>query len=191
MVVGHKAVLGEGPSWDDTNKLLYWVDIPGYKVHVYEPETGRDRQIGMPGFVSSIVPRRSGGCVVTLQHGFYALDLESSRLSLLAEEETESNDNRFNDGKCDAAGRFWAGTMNMAKEIPSGALYCLLEDHKVRKRLSNIKISNGLGWSQDNKTMFCIDTPTLKVWGFDYDSTKGTIRNRRTVVDFLYPEGAT
>ncbi len=189
MVGGHKALLGEGPSWDRANRLLYWVDISGNKVHLYEPETGEDRQISMPGFVSSIVSRRSGGCVVTLQHGFYTLDLESSRLSLLAEVETGLNHNRFNDGKCDVTGRFWAGTMNMNKDSPSGALYSLLEDHTVRKQLSNVKISNGLGWSPDNKTMFYIDTPTLKVSGFDYDSKRGTISNRRTVVDFSTQKG--
>ncbi len=183
-----KASLGEGPSWDKANRVLYWVDILGNKVHAYEPRSGRDRSLTMPGPVSCIVPRRSGDCVVTLQHGFYTLNLESSRLSLMAQVETRLNHNRFNDGKCDTSGRFWAGTMNTSEDLATGALYCLLEDHSVRKTLSKVMVSNGLGWSPDDKTMFYTDTGTKTVSAFDYSASTGRIKNRRTVADFLQPK---
>lgn len=183
-----KASLGEGPSWDKAKSVLYWVDILGSKVHTYEPRSGRDRSLGMPGPVSCIVPRRSGGCVVTLQHGFYTLDLESSRLSLIAEVETRIDHNRFNDGKCDTSGRFWAGTMNTREDSATGALYCLFEDHSVRKTLSKVMVSNGLGWSPDDKTMFYTDTGTKTVSAFDYAASTGRIKNHRTVTDFSQPK---
>jgi sugar lactone lactonase YvrE len=188
-----KASLGEGPSWDKGSASLYWVDILGKRVHVYRPDSGSDRSLRMPGPVTCVVPRRSGGCVVTLQHGFYALNLTTSKLSLIAEVESNLAGNRFNDGKCDTAGRFWAGTMNTKEDSATGALYCLSEHHSVRRMVSKVTVSNGLGWTPDDKNMLFADTGAKAVYRFDYDASTGRIRNRRTIADFseakLIPDG--
>ena len=106
-----RALLGEGPIWDARAGVLYWVDISGCKVHIFNPATGTDRAIDVGQPVGTVVPRRSGGVMVALRDGFAALDLESGALTMIADPEAHLPDNRFNDGKCDPAGRFWAGTM--------------------------------------------------------------------------------
>ena len=190
LMVESKAELGEGPSWDSRNNLLYWVDILGGNVHVYQPDNSVDTVIHVGSYVSSVVPNKSGSVVINLQHGFYALDLKTKAIACLSEVEKDIASNRFNDGKCDARGRFWAGTMNVKESDPTGALYVLSGDHSVKKVLSGITISNGLGWSPDNRIMYYIDTPTRKVTAFDFDLEIGEISNRRTAVDFSGQEGS-
>lgn len=190
LLVESKTELGEGPSWDSRSNLLYWVDILGGDVHVYQPDNGADTVVHVGGYVICVVPRKSGGLLVTIQHGFYALDPKTHAIICLAEVERNLVGNRFNDGKCDARGRFWAGTMNVNESNPTGALYVLSSDHSVKKVLSGITISNGLGWSPDNRIMYYIDTPTRKVTAFDFDLETGEISNRRTAVDFSGQEGS-
>ena len=183
-VTDTRAVLGEGPSWDAENQVLYWVDIVSGLVHIHTPDNPSEKTILVRKFVSSVVPRKAGGVAVTLQHGYYSLDLASGKIASIAGEvETDIPGNRFNDGKCDPAGRFWAGTMDMAERGPKGALY-VLENRQLRKVVTGVSVSNGLGWAPDNKTMYYIDSPTRKVSAFDYDLETGAIENRRTVVDF-------
>jgi sugar lactone lactonase YvrE len=180
------AELGEGPSWDAEKKVLYWVDISGGIVYAHTPNDPNDEVVQRVKSVSSVVPRRGGlGLVLTSQHGIFGLDLKTKVLVPMAEEvETDRERNRFNDGKCDPAGRFWAGTLNGLRDAPSGALYALEKNHRLRKVLPDVTVSNGMGWSPDNKTMYHIDSPTRKVSAFDYALGTGEIVNRRTVVDF-------
>ena len=192
LLLDARAELGEGPSWDSKNKVLYWVDIFRGLVHRYNPEESRDEVFQAGHYVSSVVPSRSGGVVVTLQHGFYALNL-GGKPSLVAEVEREMARNRFNDGKCDSNGRFWAGTMDLEEKSPLGALYVLERGGRVRKVLEKVTVSNGLGWSPDHRTIYYIDTPTKLVSAFDYSDSMGEMKNRRTVVDMSdqpgYPDG--
>jgi sugar lactone lactonase YvrE len=102
---------------------------------------------------------------------------------MIAKVEPRLAGNRFNDGKCDLTGRFWAGTMDIEERRASGALY-FLERNKVRRVLGGVTISNGLGWSPNNDTMYYIDTPTRRVCAFDYNAETGKVKDRRTVVDF-------
>jgi sugar lactone lactonase YvrE len=183
LVLDAQAELGEGPSWDTKNTVLYWVDILRGLVHVFEPHESRDTAVRAGKYVSSVVPKRSGGVAITLQHGFYTLNPKEGEVSTIAEVESRLAMNRFNDGKCDLTGRFWAGTMDMEERNASGALY-FLERDRVRRVLEDVTISNGLGWSPDNNTMYYIDTPTRKVSALDYDAETGEVKNRRTVVDF-------
>jgi sugar lactone lactonase YvrE len=131
-----------------------------------------------------VVPRTDGGLVIASQQGLYGLDLGSKVLTPLTDMVAEKEGNRFNDGKCDAAGRFWVGTMDAPDRNPTGALYVLERGHKLRKVLSDVTVSNGLGWSPDNRKMYYIDSPTKKVSSFDYTLSTGEIGNRRTIVDF-------
>jgi len=185
-----RAELGEGPSWDSRSNMLYWVDILKGNVHMYEPDYCEDTFIHTGGYVSSVVPRKAGGMMVTLQHGFYTLNLETHNVKLICEVEKNVADNRFNDGKCDAYGRYWAGTMSMGYAKSKGALYFLSRDNTVTKVLSNISISNGLGWSPDNKVMYYIDTPMRRVVSYDFVLETGEIKNQRTVVDFSDQDGS-
>jgi len=187
LVLDLKATLGEGPCWDSRSGTLYWVDIKQNELHAYRPEQGTNRTITLDQMVGAVVPRQEGGLVLALQHGFYLLDLETEQLTFIDDPESDKTENRFNDGKCDAAGRFWAGTLSFDEKEPIAALYVLEKDRRVRKVLDGITVSNGLGWSPDGGTMYYIDSPTKKVVAYDYDVESGSLGQARTVVTI--PEG--
>ncbi len=189
LVLDAKVLLGEGPSWNESTQQLYWVDIEGGAVHVYDPATGNDRRIDVGQMAGCVVPRRSGGVLVTLQNGIHALDLETERLELLLDPEPSLPENRFNDGKCDSRGRLWAGTTRVSHDQPSGALYCLDTDLTCHRRLTDIWISNGLAWTADDRTMYFIDSPTSRVVAFDFEVETGTIANQRTVIEIPAGQG--
>jgi sugar lactone lactonase YvrE len=186
LVYDAKVALGEGPSWDAANQLLYWVDILSQKLYIYDPRSNESRAIHTGQLIGAVVPRKEGGVVLAMQNGFYTLDLDTEQLTPIIDPEQDQPTNRFNDGKCDANGRFWAGTMNLNESEPTGSLYCMEEGH-VRKVLSDVTISNGIAWTKDNKTMYYIDTPTKQVVAFDFDLQHATLSNKRTVVTI--PEG--
>lgn len=189
------AILGEGPSWDTKQELLYWVDIEGYAVHVYDPATGEDRCIPVGDYVGAVVPRESGGVAVVLRDGYHLLDIQSGKLTALKEAVEPGDLTRFNDGKCDPAGRFWAGTMSLKGEDNQGSLYVMDTQHNVKQVLSPVSTSNGLCWSGDGRTFYYIDTASRCVMAYDYDGADGQISNPRKAVDFPenegYPDGMT
>nr|WP_242035113.1 SMP-30/gluconolactonase/LRE family protein [Mesobacillus harenae] len=189
LVIDAKASLGEGSCWDNTNQLLYWVDILEKKVNLYNPATGDNRVIPLDQSVGAIVPRKSGGAVVALEKGFHFLNFDTEEVSPIFNPEEHMQENRFNDGKCDPSGRFWAGTMDVAGKKEKGALYCVETDLNVSKKLTDISISNGLAWSPDHKYMYFIDTPTKKVVRFNYGLETGRIENPLEIVRFSKGEG--
>jgi len=188
-----KATLGEGPCWDARRQSLYWVDIEESKLHVYDPAKREDRAISVGQPIGAVVTRRSGGVLLALQQGFYAFDPDTETLEHLHNPEPHLPENRFNDGKCDPAGRFWAGTMAMSEEPIRGNLYCLDTDLTVHKKVEAVSISNGLAWSPDERLMYYVDSPTRVVTAFDYDKASGEIANRRVVIQIPdgmgYPDG--
>jgi sugar lactone lactonase YvrE len=188
VVVDARALLGEGPCWDERKGLLYWIDGLGRKVHVFDPKTGQDRSCSLEHAVGCIVMREGGGALLSLDDGIYSFDTETFETRRLVNPEEGITGNRFNDGKADSRGRMWFGSMSLAANegdgnVPaSGSLYCMETDLGVRKVLGGVTISNGLGWSPDDRVMYYIDSPTRRVDAFDFDPESGTIRNRRTVV---------
>ena len=188
LVLDVKAQLGEGPIWHAQAQLLYWVNIMGQELHIYNPAAHQDRVINVGQYVGTVVPRQAGGVMLAMHHGFASLDLDTEKLTLINDPEADLPGNRFNDGKCDPAGRFWAGTMGMEGErTGKGSLYCMDTDLSARKILDNVTTSNGIAWSLDYKTMYYIDTRTKRVDAFDYDLDSGDISNRRPAITF--PEG--
>lgn len=182
-----RAILGEGPIWDKGK--LYWVDIMGKRVYTYDPEADSERYVELDQMVGTVVPRAQGGLAVAVERGFATLD-EDGTLQMIAEVEADDPRTRFNDGKCDPAGRFWAGTMAMTEKAPLGSLYALEADGTVRKMYSPVTTSNGICWSLDAKTMYYIDSPTREVAAFDYDVATGEIANKRTVIRFAPEDGS-
>ena len=182
-IVEQGAKLGEGALWHLQGQRLFWVDILGQTVFVYDPINRINRSINVARDVGTIVPRRSGGVMLAVKGGFVSLDLQTEEVKEIAMVEADKPGNRFNDGKCDPGGRFWAGTMAYDFTPGSGSLYCMDDDLSVRKALANVTISNGLVWTQDETTMYYIDSGTSQIAGFDYDKRRGVISNRRTVVE--------
>jgi len=194
-VAVEKSILGEGPIWLPDNGRLIWVDIEGMAVRWYEPATGKQGSVSVGQRIGAVVQADDGRMVGALENGFAFLDPTSGLLEPIADPEAHLPGNRFNDGKVDPAGRFWAGTMPKGDEGPVGALYRLDGDGSVRRMVEEIGCSNGLGWSLDGKTMYYIDTSTGRVDGFDYDAESGEIGNRRTVAsiprELGHPDGMT
>lgn len=188
LIMDAQADLGEGPCWDDRQGKLYWVDIMAGRVHRYDPQSGRDesRELGQP--VGTVAVCESGRLIVALRDGFFLLDFASGELQAIADPEADRPDNRFNDGKCDPAGRFWAGTMSLVGQKRQGSLYCLDPAGSAPRRMvEDVSTSNGLAWSPDHRTMYYIDSPTRQVSAYDYDLATGTLDRPRTVVTI--PEG--
>lgn len=194
VLIKSQAHLGECPCWHQEKQLLYWVDTNKKQLHVYQPETKTDRTIQLEKLVGCVVPRKSGGVVLGLEDGFAALDLKTEKLTYLARyPESHLLSNRFNDGKCDPAGRFFAGTMDRNGKKGAGSLYSIDSNLTVRQLLDNLTVSNGIGWSPDYSTMYLVDSPTKKVFAFDYDLNTGNISNRKVIVTIPegFPDGMT
>jgi len=170
--------LGEGPVWDARDQSLYWVDIPERRVHQIAADGSLSSwDTGQP--VGTVVPRASGGLAVAVRDGFMALDPVSGALTTLAEVERDQPGNRMNDGACDRAGRFYAGTMADDESPGAGALYRLDPDLSVTRLVTGVGTSNGIGWSPDERLMYYTDSQVHRVDVFDYDPATGQIEGRR------------
>lgn len=185
------ALLGEGPVWSQRKQALFWVDILGRKLHCYTPRASGVRTWTFQEEISAIAEReRDGLLVVALRHRFAIFDPQSERLELIADAESDRPNNRFNDGKCDARGRFWAGSMDFAGSNSTGALYCLDAEHRCTRHLDGFAITNGPAWSLDGRTLYFTNTATARIFAFDFDPELGTLSNQRLWCKFAPEDGS-
>jgi sugar lactone lactonase YvrE len=195
LVLDARADLGEGPRWDAREQRLLWVDIMRGRVHAFRPGAGACRSVDVGRPVGALASAADGGVVLAVAGGFARLDWASGRVDMLAAVEADRPGNRMNDGACDAAGRFWAGTMALDERADQGALYRLDRDGTVHTMLTGVSISNGIDWSLDGRRMYYVDSPTRRIDAFDFDVARGAIADRRTFValppDAGYPDGLT
>jgi L-arabinonolactonase len=194
LVVDAKNKLGEVPVWDRVDQALWWVDIEGKLLQRYEEKTGRTREWHLPERIGSFALREQGGLVCAMASGLAFFDTETGELDWIARPDTNPR-NRFNDGKCDRNGRFWAGTMDDKLTEHSGALFRLDPDRYVHRVAEGIGISNSLAWSPDDRTFYFADTLDRTIYAYDYDKHRGTIANRRVLADHKdqpgNPDGST
>ena len=187
VVVALGAELGEGPIWDARSGRLVWVDILGRRIHSTDPVSGETRSMETPLHVGAVAPRSGGGFVAALQNGFWVVGDGPARL---IREVAEARPGlRFNDGKCDPAGRFWAGTMAYDGQPGAGSLYCLDDQGGIACVIGGVTISNGLAWSSDGSTMYYIDSPTHRIDAFTFDPASGALADRRTIVEIPAADG--
>jgi sugar lactone lactonase YvrE len=172
------ATLGEGPIWDAEVQALYWVDIPESLVHRRDSD-GSVTTWAVSQPASTVIPRARGGLVVAAPDGFMAMDQATGELTMLAAVEQDRPETRMNDGACDRAGRFFAGTMDADERPGLGTLYRLDPDLQVTALATGLGISNGIGWSPDERLMYYIDSLDHQVDVFDYDPATGAIEGRR------------
>ena len=178
------AQLGEGAFWNHQTKELYWVDIEGKQLHIYDPTTGVNRSFPTPSRPGTVVPVAGAPeALLALEDGVYTLNTETGEIALFCSIEADMPGNRFNDGKCDPAGRLWVGSMDFGTTNPTANLYRVNGDGTASKMLDSITISNGIVWSSDKQTMYYIDTPTGQIRAYDYDDATGDISNERVAVN--------
>lgn len=185
-VLDARAKLGECPVWSSAEQVLYWVDINGPSLNRFDPATGANTAMPMPESIGCFALRRSGGFVVALRGGMWLAAPEGTLLRRIADAPYPTANHRFNDGRCDAQGRFWAGTMNEDRDADSAGLFRLDADHRLAPVLSDMMISNGVAWSPDGRTMYHADTPTLAIDAYDFDARAGTLSNRRPFARFTH-----
>jgi sugar lactone lactonase YvrE len=176
--------VGEGPLWAPEEKALYWVDIEGKAVHRLCAASGKHEQWTMPAEPSALARDANGGLVVSLRSGFAHLNTDNGELTSIAAAPYDQSITRFNDGKVDAAGRFWVGTIYEPRDKPAAEMF-VLEHGTVRKAWSGgMTNSNGLGFSPDGRTMYHADTATHRVRAFDFDVKTGAVSSEREVHRF-------
>ncbi len=185
----HRNLLGEGPLWDESKSVLYWVDIQSSEIHEWDSKSDRHQIYKFPVRIGAIAKKTSGGFIAATEKGFANLSIPSCEIHFIGNPEEHLVDNRFNDGKCDKLGRFWAGTLNEQGIKEAAALYKLDHQGKFTKMLSNVSCSNGIAWSSDHRHMFYIDTSTRCIDVFDFDLEAGLISNRQLVLSIPATEG--
>jgi sugar lactone lactonase YvrE len=196
VVVPARNQVGESPVWSTAEQALYWVDVEGRRIERFHPATETYRQWPMPEAIGSIGLRATGGLVAAIRTGFVLVDTRSGTLTPIGDPESDRADTRFNDGKVDRRGRFWAGTRNFRDHSRAdGALYRLDPDRSIHRVIEGLRCPNGIAWSPDGRTMYLCDTWIRRIFVFDFDSEEGVPRNRRLFAELTgeqgYPDGLT
>jgi sugar lactone lactonase YvrE len=183
------ALLGEGPIWNQQTSELYWVDIDGKLLNIYNPETKINRGLPVPLRIGTVVPSGPNEAIIALEDGMYKIDIQTGEVSLFSTLEADISENRFNDGKCDPAGRLWVGSMKLENTGMPANLYMIDHDGTATIKIENVSISNGIIWSLDQKKMYYVDSPNRKVRAFDFNITNGNISNERVLVELSEADG--
>jgi sugar lactone lactonase YvrE len=184
IAVSANAKIAEGPRWDAAARRLLWVDIEGCELHVLE--AGEDRAIGLDAMVGAAAPTSSGTVLVALADRLALVDLAGDSVRTLVRL-PHGPGLRSNDGACDAAGRFWIGTMALDETPGAGALYRY--DGRLQRVLDEVTLSNGIGWTRDDTRMYYIDSPVQRVDLFDFELASGSVDDRRPFVSIDESDG--
>jgi sugar lactone lactonase YvrE len=179
-VAGVGNVIGEGPRWNSAEQRLYWVDfIDNQNIHSWHPASQELLTYPTAAPVTALGFRRAGGLIVATGGQIAHFDLGFNTLSSFMSLEDKPA-MRLNDGAVDANGRFWVGSMNFqTPEEPHGSLYRFDRDGSIRTMDTGFTVSNGLGWSPDQRTFYFVDTFRRVVYAYDFSATNGSISNRR------------
>jgi sugar lactone lactonase YvrE len=183
-VLDAKASLGECPIWSGGEQVLYWVNINGASLNRFDPATGVNVSWPMPQAIGSFALRARGGFVAALRDGIWLVDAQGKLERKVVDAPYDPTHHRFNDGRTDAHGRFWVGSMNEKRDANSGVLYRLSSGFDLEPVLGDVMISNGLGFSPDGRTMYHSDTPARTVRAYDFDGARGVPSNGRVFAHF-------
>ncbi len=192
-VITQPSVLGECPFWHPEEQCLYWVDIAGFKINRANVYMGTVESWDMPSEPGCMAPAKSGGLVIALRDRVVRARTWGGALETLHVFDHDAKTTRFNDGKCDSAGRLWAGTMFEPRTANHAALFSLdarSQPVQIERKAGNAIVANGLAWSPDNRTVYWADTPAHTIWAWDYDSASNAMTRQRVFAQFAAkPEG--
>jgi len=193
-VIPIETLLGESPLWDERTGLLYWIDIPGEEIGALSV-TSR-KWVTLPTrrrFGSIALTSTPGHLLAATASGLEVVKLTNDgvlEVSSIAAPEVDQPGNRFNDGKTDRQGRFWAGTMEDAETGQrTGSMYRLDPDGSLTRAWGDVGIPNGLCFSPDGETMYTADSMDGTIWAAPYDTTSGEPGPRVAVAKTAEPGG--
>jgi len=197
-VLDAHATIGESPMWVPQENSIYWIDVKAPALHRYEVANGATRTWTVTSDIGGFAMLADGGALVALRHGIHRLDLQSGKLELLAPPPFDPSLFRFNEGSCDASGRFWIGVMfdPIAGSPPEqrGRLHSFTLDGGLRPEPDAAELHNGMAWSADGGTLFLSHSNSRQIFMFDYELARGFLCNRRLFAtipkDYGIPDGA-
>ncbi|HZV93481.1 MAG TPA: SMP-30/gluconolactonase/LRE family protein [Caldimonas sp.] len=193
-----KAVIGESPTWVAKENALYWIDVKAPALHRFRPADGATRTWPLGSDVGAFAFLPDGAALVALRHGIHRLDLASGSSTLLAPPPFDPALFRFNEGACDAAGRFWVGVMfdpvSGKPEKQPGRLHSFTIAEGLRAEPDAAELHNGIAWSDDGRTFFLSHSDSGEIFAFDYEPAHGVVSNRRVFAripgELGIPDGA-
>lgn len=192
-LAGPRSILGESPVWCDRSQQLIYVDSRAPALRIYDPASGDTVSHPLSQTTGSVCLTESDDLIAAMTRGIYALGRDGTLGDCLAAPEPDKSDNRFNDGRCDRAGRFIVGTMNDRARLPTGSLWQLGRGH-CRSLADDIIVPNAIAFSPDDRLMYFADTYRHVIHVFDYDIDTGDIHSRRPFSDMQgwpgRPDGA-
>jgi len=188
--------VGENPLYDEARDRLFWIDVRETPaIHAITLPSGAEATWPMREDIGSIALTDDNRLLVALRSGFAFFDCGSGAMTPIVDPEPDLPHNRLNDGKCDAAGRYWCGSMNPESGTADGSLYVLERNLQWRKVLDDLLTPNGMAWSVDGATMYLADTRRGHIYAFAFDTGAGTLSERRIFADLGAmpggPDGAT
>ncbi|GAA5163227.1 SMP-30/gluconolactonase/LRE family protein [Viridibacterium curvum] len=189
---------GESPFWSQKDQAWYWSDIPAGRIQRWHPASGQFDRWQLPEQTGCVVQREDGRLLIACESGLFTLDTASGNFTRIADIAFPASGMRFNDGKCDRAGRLWVTSFMMASDKrPIGSLFCYSNGILREVIAGGFMTPNGMAFSPDNRTLYISDShaDVRKVWAIDYDIASGTLGERRLFVDMRdfagRPDGAT
>lgn len=190
-----RANLGECPRWDDRENYLYWVDINAFQLHRFDPRSGKDQYLQFDEEIGCFSLRQNGGFLLAMRTGFYTVDGWNTDRSFIADPEVGMEKNRFNDGRADAMGRMFAGSVYPPKDHGGASIYSLNPGGEVKKWVVDLLTANGIAFSPNFRTFYYADTPSHAIQQCDYDVESGVVSNCRVFHQFPLgngrPDGAS
>jgi sugar lactone lactonase YvrE len=188
------SLLGEGPVWDEQSQTITWIDILNGRIHQLG-SSGGTKTIEVGKMIGAVALTTGNRLIAAMENGFAFVDFQTKKVSLIHDPEAHIAGNRFNDGKCDEAGRFWAGSMSLNDEPGMGSLYVIDQSLHAKKILSRINLSNGLAWNADSTLFYHVDSPIREVSVYPFDIANGTLGEKKfsfqTPEVDGYPDGMT
>lgn len=180
--------LGESPLWDPDEAVLYWVDITGKCVNCLDPATESFQSWPLPCEPGCIARAAGNALIVAGRDGIFRFDTRTGNLDFMYPPPYDASLMRFNDGRCDSAGRFWMGTAYDSRDKQAGSLFCMERGH-IRDLKLPVTVSNGVAFSIDNKTLYHADTTAHRISAYDFDLATGSLKNGRLFKQFSRDKG--
>lgn len=176
--------LGESPFWHPDSAALWWIDIPGRALHRWQPAGAEHRQWLLPSEPGCVAPLADGRrLLLASRDGLWLFDSGSGERTIVAEPPYDVLQQRFNDGRADAQGRLWVGTIHESRAGPLAALYCW-DGAQLQRVAGDVTVSNGLAFSPDAATLYWADTSAHRIDALDFDAACGRVAGRRPFAQF-------